>query len=169
MRLFSILLILISTANLSCAQTDVSAFDLMLEGLLSNSVKQIEYPELKKLMQNEDILILDAREKEEFEVSHIPGARHIGYNDFDSAVLSEIPFSKPVVLYCSVGYRSEKIGEKLLDMGYENVLNLRGGIFDWKNHQNPVVDMNGKSTDKIHAYDRIWGIWLKEGEKVYER
>ena len=140
----------------------------MLEGLLSNSVKQIDYSELKKLMENGDIKILDAREKEEFEVSHIPGARHIGYNDFDSAVLSEIPLSKPVVLYCSVGYRSEKIGEKLLDMGYEKVLNLRGGIFDWKNHQNTIVDMNGNATDKIHAYDRIWGIWLREGEKVYE-
>ncbi|MEL6718853.1 MAG: rhodanese-like domain-containing protein, partial [Bacteroidota bacterium] len=68
--------------------------------------------------------------------------------------------------YCSVGYRSEKISEQLLEAGFKDVSNLYGGIFEWKNQDHEVVDEKG-ATEKVHAYDRVWGFWLKEGKKVY--
>ncbi len=49
-----------------------------------------------------------------------------------------------VVVYCSVGYRSEKIAEKLKAAGYKNVFNLYGGIFEWENQNLPVYDSNGE-------------------------
>jgi 3-mercaptopyruvate sulfurtransferase SseA len=66
-----------------------------------------------------------------------------------------------------VGYRSEKISEKLKQAGFKDVSNLYGGIFEWVNQGNPVVDENGKITDNIHAYSKTWGVWLNKGVKVY--
>ena len=67
-----------------------------------------------------------------------------------------------------MGYRSEKISEQLLDAGYTDVANLYGGIFEWKNQNQKVVNMDGQTTESVHAYNRTWGIWLKNGEKVYD-
>ena len=58
--------------------------------------------------------------------------------------------------------------EKLKAAGYRNVRNLYGSIFEWVNQDNPVVDNQGKPTQKVHAYSRTWGVWLNKGEKVYE-
>ena len=73
----------------------------------------------------------------------------------------------PIIVYCSVGYRSEKISEKLLAAGYKNVENLYGGIFEWKNKRNTVVDKNG-ITNNVHPYSKTWGVWLKNADKVYK-
>ena len=73
-----------------------------------------------------------------------------------------------IVVYCSVGYRSEKVGERLKKAGFKKVLNLYGGIFDWVNKGFPVYDNSGNQTKKVHAYDKSWGKWLTKGEKIYE-
>jgi len=72
-----------------------------------------------------------------------------------------------IIVYCSIGYRSEKITEQLVQEGFKNVQNLYGGIFEWKNQGNEVVRPDGKPTEDVHAYSRLWGIWLKEGNRVY--
>ena len=78
-----------------------------------------------------------------------------------------MPKDASIVIYCSVGVRSEKIGEKLIAAGYTNVKNLYGSIFEWVNEGNAVYNMNGKATNRVHAYSKTWGIWLKKGVKVY--
>lgn len=115
-----------------------------------------------------DAILLDTRAKAEYDVSHLPGARWVGYDDFDISRVQNIPKNANVVLYCSVGYRSEKVGEKLLAAGYQRVSNLYGSLFEWVNQGNPVVDRAGQPTRRVHAYSRAWGIWLNRGEKVYE-
>ena len=72
-----------------------------------------------------------------------------------------------IVVYCSLGIRSEKISEKLKAEGYSNVRNLYGGIFEWKNKGFEVFDSEGKETEKVHAYSKSWSKWLKNGEKIY--
>ena len=139
------------------------AYDKMLKHLLSHTVEEISISEAAKL---EDVIFLDAREATEFEVSHIENAQFIGYDDFEMSRVSEIPKDAKVVVYCSVGYRSEKISERLLEAGFKDVSNLYGGIFEWKNQDQKIVDEQGE-TEKVHAFDRVWGFWLKEGEKVY--
>lgn len=109
----------------------------------------------------------DTRAKEEFKVSHIAGARFAGYKEFTLDSMKDIPKEQPIILYCSIGKRSGEIGEKLIDAGYTNVQNLYGGIFEWINKGYPVVDTENKPTNKIHAYNKIWGAWLKKGNKVY--
>jgi predicted sulfurtransferase len=56
-----------------------------------------------------NLVYLDAREKEEFDVSHIKGAIFVGYANFDMMNLPVFNKETAIVVYCSVGYRSEKI------------------------------------------------------------
>ena len=94
----------------------------------------------------------------------------MGFDDFDmAATLEKLPEDKTtaIVVYCSLGIRSEKIAKRIKDKGYTNVYNLYGGIFEWKNNNFQVQDTLGKTTEKVHAFNKSWGKWLKKGEKVY--
>jgi predicted sulfurtransferase len=73
-----------------------------------------------------------------------------------------------IVVYCSLGIRSEDIGEKLKKAGYKNVYNLYGGIFEFKNQNLSIYNSKGNTTDSIHAYSKTWGKWLKNGIKIYD-
>jgi rhodanese-related sulfurtransferase len=150
----------------SRAQPTQDDYDAMLEGMYRKTVPLLRVEAVKEKGMHH-FVILDTREPEEYAVSHLEGARPVGYESFDEAVVRDIPKDKPVLVYCSVGYRSERIGEKLQEMGFKEVYNLYGGIFDWKNTGNPVVDESGKPTDTVHTYNRRWSQWLFEGEKVY--
>lgn len=142
-------------------------FDKKVESLLHFSVPVIGVEELNNI-QNE-VHIFDTREKEEYELSHIPGAAYAGYKDFVPEVLQAVPKNDTIVLYCSVGYRSEKIGEKLMKLGYSKVYNLYGSLFEWANQDYPLVDKDGQPTKKIHTYNRNWSKWVEEGkaEKIW--
>ncbi|UKM65203.1 rhodanese-like domain-containing protein [Flavobacteriaceae bacterium GSB9] len=116
------------------------------------------------------VILLDARETNEFKTSHLKNAIHIGYDAFDFKTLKENVPNKhsEVVVYCSLGIRSEAIALKLKKAGYTNVKNIYGGIFEWKNNNLPVYNLNEKQTDSVHVYSKAWQKWLKKGIKVYE-
>ena len=144
------------------------SYELMLDALLSHSVNEVSAKELDSLVKvSDNLILLDAREKREYEVSHIKNAIWVGYNDFKVNRLKNVRKDSKVIVYCSVGARSEKVSEKLLKRGYSNVSNLYGGIFEWVNAGKEVVDSLG-TTNKVHAYNKAWGVWLKNGEKVYK-
>ena len=145
------------------AQKNAETFDGMLKGLLDYSVPYVTVEELKEL---DKPILLDAREKKEYEISHIDGAQWVGYNTFSSKRVAELDKHDTIVIYCSVGYRSEKVGEKLQALGFSNVYNLYGSIFQWVNEGNPVVNDKGE-TEEVHAFDKDWGKWLLKGTKVY--
>ena len=76
-----------------------------------------------------------------------------------------IPLSKkPIILYCSIGYRSEKIGEQLKERGFTEVYNLYGSIFEWVNQDKPIVDESGEETKKIYTYSWMWSKWMMNSE-----
>ena len=103
-------------------------------------------------------LLLDVRTRAEFEVSHLEGAKHI--DPGAPASLLREPKDRPIVTYCSVGYRSGGFAKKLIDAGYTNVANLEGSIFRWANEGRPVVS-GGRRADKVHPYNGTWGLLLK--------
>jgi len=149
---------------LSAQEVHSKPYGLMLNTLLSHSVPEIDVDSAKQM---QDVIFVDSREKEEYEVSHIRNAIWVGYENLKLKNLKEVDKSKTIIVYCSVGYRSEKVAEKLLKQGFEKVYNLYGGIFEWKNQGNTVYKTEKMETEKVHAYDKKWGIWLKKGEKVY--
>jgi hypothetical protein len=84
------------------AQIKNQEFKLMLDSLYEHRVPLISVEDLIKLNKKE-VYILDTREEEEFNVSHIKNARHVGYFWFDMRSVYDIPMSATIALYCSVG------------------------------------------------------------------
>lgn len=150
----------------ACGQ-EYKSFDEMAVEMARGKVEKLEATTLNET-NVVDAVYLDAREKEEFDVSHIKGAIYVGYDDFDISDLPDIKDKTTIIVYCSVGYRSEKIAEELIKNGYSQTKNLYGGIFDWVNKGYPVYDNSNQETKKVHAYNESWGKWLLKGDKVYE-
>lgn len=143
-------------------------YDEMLKSVYSHTVPVIKSSVLDSLMNNDQKpILLDIRSKEEFEVSHLNDARFIDYDHFRKEEVKNLLKSMPVVVYCSVGYRSEKIGEELQEMGFKDVRNLYGGIFLWKNEGFQVVNKNNLPTDSVHTYNKTWAVWLDKAIKVF--
>lgn len=135
-------------------------FDQMVKASLDFTVPVIDVNFLHENLG--EYTILDARELNEYQVSHIKGAIHIGYNDLNKEQLKKLDKDKPIAIYCSIGYRSEKVGEKLKKMGFTDVRNVYGSIFEWTNRGFEVVDSQGHTATTIHGYSRSWGIWIKK-------
>ncbi len=139
-----------------------TAYHLFLKSLYKNTV-----PIVKPMGLAKESIFLDSRSKEEFEVSHIPDAKWVGFKEFNKELVEGFDKNSEIVVYCSVGVRSEKIGEKLKKMGFTNVKNLYGGIFEYVNLGGELVDREEKRTLNVHTYSRVWSIWLQKGNKIY--
>ena len=111
--------------------------------------------------QRENPLLFDARDPEEYAVSHLQGARPVPSKDEALKALQRVSSDRRIVLYCSVGYRSSELAQFLMKKGYTEVYNLEGSIFAWANEGRPVY--RGKErVQVVHPYDKTWGILLKE-------
>lgn len=151
--------------NFNAALAQDSSFKTMLKLLLSDSTPSISIA--KAALAKDDYLFLDAREYAEFEISHIEKARFVGYKSFTLNILKDVPKNKFIIVYCSIGKRSENIVLKLKKSGYQNVYNLYGGIFEWVNQGHLVYDSEAV-TQNVHGYSPFWGRYLKKGIKVYK-
>ncbi len=174
MKLKSILYLLCFFELTACAQKPSehphcsnTLFDKTLSTMLNFSVPTISVKELHE--HPKTYILLDAREPKEFEVSHIEGAQNVGYDHFVLKNVEKIKKDAPIVVYCSIGYRSEKIGEQLKAVGFTNVKNLYGSIFEWVNMGYPLVDNQQKSIKKVHTFNYLWSKWVKNNtfEKIY--
>jgi rhodanese-related sulfurtransferase len=135
------------------------------------NTESVPYISVSELQKEKEVILLDAREPKEFEVSHLKNAVCVGYDFFNlENTLKKLPKDKntKIVVYCSLGIRSEDIAEKLQKEGYTNVFNLYGGIFEWKNQGNTIVNLQNNPTEKVHAFNKEWSKWLHKGEKIYE-
>ncbi len=152
---------------LSFSGISQDTLDALLDQYNNESIPYISVKELTTTQNN--AILLDAREKEEYEVSHLKSAIHVGYDNFNLDLISKqnIPKDTLIVVYCSLGIRSEDISEKLKKVGYKNIYNLYGGIFEWKNNEYPVVNSLEEATDEVHVFSSEWGKWLLKGKKVY--
>jgi len=156
-----------------CVCFSVSSFsqETLSELLKKHNNQSIPYISVQELaMPKTEAIVLDARELSEFEVSHLKNAIYVGYSKFQIDFIQDKIKDKDqvIVVYCSLGIRSEDIAEKLKSSGYTNVLNLYGGIFEWKNKDFKVFNSEEKETDNIHVFNELWSKWLTKGTKIYE-
>jgi rhodanese-related sulfurtransferase len=165
--LLKILILSFLNTLMACGQ---QTYEQKLASLYKNSVPVIQPAAFEELKKEESLVILDTRTAKEYSVSHIQNAQFIDYDRFTLSKVENIDKNQPIVVYCSVGYRSERIGEKLKEAGFTNVQNLYGGIFQWKNEDHPVVNQENIVTDSVHTYNKKWGQWLEDGKgiKVYD-
>lgn len=90
--------------------------------------------EFEKAIANDSIQLLDVRTPKEYVSGHIKNSLQADWNDageFDRRI-AYVDKNKPVYVYCLAGGRSAAAASKLRNMGYKNVLELKGGINAWK-------------------------------------
>ena len=102
-------------------------------GSSSSGYRQISMDEAVKMMRDEkDYIILDARRPDEFAEGHIPGAINVPNEEIGTAEIAELPDKSQLILvYCRSGRRSKEASEKLVKLGYTNIVEF-GGIKDYK-------------------------------------
>jgi rhodanese-related sulfurtransferase len=147
------------------AQVQSAEFDKLIKKTIKGSVKTISVQELAKNYAK--YIVFDTRESKEYKVSHLKNAKNLGFTTIDHSLLKNVPKNAPIVVYCSIGARSEIVGEKLKAKGYTNVQNLYGSIFEWVNSGYPVYTSKNIPTQKVHTYDSTWGLWLEKGKRVW--
>jgi rhodanese-related sulfurtransferase len=111
-------------------------------------------------------VLLDVRAPEEFQVSHLRGARDADPRNLNIEALS-IPSDATVVVYCSIGYRSASIVDELKRAGIGKIYNLEGGLFAWANEDRPIF-RGTEQVHKVHPFNRIWALLLRRDLRASE-
>ena len=104
-------------------------------------------------------LLLDARTKVEYQVSHLRDAVLDDPARPSLRPLKGRATNDPIVVYGSVGYRGARLASWLGRQGFTNVRNLNGGIFLWANEDRPVF-RDTRPVAQVHPYDSRWGLLL---------
>lgn len=123
------------------------------------TVPQVTVGELRAQETDPAALLLDARAREEFAVSHLRGALSTPDEATALALLSDVEPAREIVVYCSVGLRSSDLAERLRARGFTRVANLEGGIFAWANAGQPTY-RGAERVDLVHPFDQRWGTLL---------
>lgn len=154
----------LTLAGLYLAPVTAQTWDSLLVTIRRKfpGVRQLSTRELADWLANTNRpapVLIDARHPREFAVSHLPGARHATSTTAVRALA--LPPHQPLVVYCSVGYRSSALAEKLAQAGFTQVANLEGSIFAWANEGRPVF-RGTNAVPAVHPYDAKWGQLLDQ-------
>lgn len=166
-KLFACAILFLQSALLtSCTAIPKNLDWTAVDNLIASDfpdVPHITTLQLADLLSNspESVILLDAREAEEFAVSHLQGAHHVATRKDDAALLSAAEPNAIVIVYCSVGYRSAALVEHLHALGQTHAVNLKGSIFRWASEGRPVY-RDSTRVDQVHPYDETWGVLLPE-------
>jgi len=94
----------------------------------------------RKLDANENFLLIDVREDNEWEKDHLPRAIHLGKGVIERDIEKRVPdLNAPIVVYCGGGFRSALAADNLGKMGYTNVISMDGGIRGWREKGYPLT------------------------------
>ena len=113
--------------QLNCAH---SGFSKEIEIIIEK--ESLNATELKELIAKKDegYVLIDVRSEREYNTGYIPTAINIPHTKIKENI-EEIPKGKLIIVYCKVGGRAETARKKLIELGYENVINF-GGTNSWK-------------------------------------
>ncbi len=105
------------------------------------AINEVSIDEVKKMVDNsEEIILLDVRDREEYETGHIPGAINISRGSLDFKVhLIVSDKNKKIIVYCGLDLRSPLATKSMNDLGYKKAINMIGGLKAWKEAGYPVL------------------------------
>ncbi len=92
----------------------------------------ITVQQAKDMIDRGEVFIMDVRTQEEYDAGHIKGSTLIPVQELDKA-LNKIPRDKKILVYCRTGHRSVQASEILVNNGFTQVYNMKGGIVEWAN------------------------------------
>jgi molybdopterin/thiamine biosynthesis adenylyltransferase/rhodanese-related sulfurtransferase len=103
----------------------------------------------------DEIVLVDVREKNEWDDGYIPGALHVPRGYLELRIEEAVPDkSKKVLLYCAGGVRSLMAGLTLKQMGYDNAISIAGGFSQWKDSGLPFIQPRTLSQTQLKRYSR---------------
>jgi len=160
-------------ASLSCQQNTIPNRLLTLHQPLNKKLAKMVTPNDQAISPQEasnleNVIFLDSRESVEYNISHLPNALQVGYDQPNFSVLDNLDKDQPIVVYCTIGYRSERMAEQIRSKGFKNVFNLYGSIYAWSLAELPLEDQHGQPTKMVHTYNKKWGSYFpNDSLKVY--
>src|SRR5256714_13053252 len=96
-------------------------------------VTEISPEEAANKLQNKEAIIVDVREKDEWDEGHIPGATHLSRGTIELDIEEKVPDQNAMIIcHCGGGGRSALAADTLQKMGYQNVRSMAGGLKAWK-------------------------------------
>ena len=104
---------------------------------LNTLAELIDPQTVAALKDNPEVLVIDVREQDEYNDSHIPGITLIPMSTIADR-LAEIPKDKTVIVTCRSGNRSSQVASFLREQGFTNIHDMAGGIVAWQNAGLPV-------------------------------
>ena len=122
----------------------VGTFVVLLVLFIRNEMNRggavVGVQELVQLVNNENALVVDVRDKAEFDQGHIVDAINIPFANIETRA-DELNkhMDRPIVIACKMGQHSGAAGTAWRKKGFENVSRLRGGIAEWRGQNLPVV------------------------------
>jgi len=103
------------------------------ESQQSEAIKILNASEYRRAISSEDVQLVDVRTPNEYRSGNIANSINIDF--FQPTVFAEkfsrLDKDKPVYIYCRTGARSQKAAARLLEMGFSEVIDLRGGYIQW--------------------------------------
>lgn len=119
------------------------------------AIPEVSVDETRKRYDAKETVLLDVREKEEWDQGHLPGAVYIPRGFLELRVEEKIADkSKPVVVYCAGGTRSALAVRSLKELGYSSVASMAGGFTKWKDAGHPYVVPQALDAGLRRRYDR---------------
>ena len=159
LKTFYLILLLLASSSL-LAETKESQQTLKaMINKIKEQFKDVPHLTVKEAKALKSPIILDARNPNEINVSNIPGS---------SKILSakELDMKRPILVYCTIGYRSSIQTQKLIKKGFK-AHNLEGGILAWAHAGGNLIDAQGEKTKKVHTYGSMWNLLPDGYQGVY--
>lgn len=120
--------------------TFVIFLTLFIRNEMNRGGKGVSAQQLVDLVNRENAVVVDLRDKKEFDQGHLVGAVNIPYASLETRVVElEKHKEKPVVLVCRMGQHAGAAGNVLRKNGFTNISRLTGGYMEWRNQNLPVV------------------------------
>jgi rhodanese-related sulfurtransferase len=128
----------------------------LIRGCLTEIKEIMPWDLEERLSENDDLLIVDVREPDEFAAMHIAGSLNVPRGVLESACEWDYEETVPelvqardreVVVVCRSGYRSVLAAHSMQVLGYGNVASLQTGLRGWKDYEQPLVDGAGRDVD----------------------
>jgi molybdopterin/thiamine biosynthesis adenylyltransferase/rhodanese-related sulfurtransferase len=122
---------------------------------VKSEIEEIDAARTAELRETDSPVLVDVRERSEWDEGYIPGAIHVPRGHLESRIEQAVPDrDATVILYCASGNRSAFAAKALEELGYENVASLQGGFGDWKRNGFPFEVPRALDDAKRRRYSR---------------
>lgn len=122
------------------------------------TVSQLSTEEVHNMLAKQNLMklvLLDTREPEEYDVSHLPGAYLATTDEEALKAIAKSDKDSQIIVHCSVGYRSSEMAKKLQEKGVTKVFNMEGSIFKWANKGRELY-RGDQRVRVVHPYNSKW-------------